>query len=105
MRGASETDIIVYVDPKVGVIVDDFVIPHVQTQLLEPYDIEAIEVLRGPPGTLFGKNTTAGAIVVRTKRPELDSTYAEGGLQYGRFDDIKLRGAVNGVEIGLRLSK
>jgi len=47
MRGAAETDIIVYFDPKVGVIVDDFVVPHVQTQLLEPFDIEAI-VARPP---------------------------------------------------------
>ncbi len=95
MRGAAETDIIVYFDPKVGVIVDDFVIPHVQTQLLEPYDIEAIEVLRGPQGTLFGKNTTAGAIVVRTRRPDLEQTSADFGLQYGRFSDVKARGSFN----------
>ncbi|MEM1437955.1 MAG: TonB-dependent receptor [Pseudomonadota bacterium] len=95
MRGAAETDIIVYFDPKVGVIVDDFVIPHVQTQLLEPFDVESIEVLRGPQGTLFGKNTTAGALVVRTKRPDLDSTGGQASLQYGSFDDTKLRFAYN----------
>ena len=96
MRGAAETDIIVYFDPKVGVIVDDFVVPHVQTQLLEPFDIEAIEVLRGPQGTLFGKNTTAGAVVVRTKRPSLDGgPSVEGSLQYGRFNDMKVRFAAD----------
>ena len=95
MRGAAETDIIVYFDPKVGVIVDDFVIPHVQTQLLEPFDIEAIEVLRGPQGTLFGKNTTAGAVVVRTKRPSLGEGAFEASAQYGRFNDIKVRTALN----------
>ncbi len=95
MRGAAETDIIVYFDPKVGVIVDDFVIPHVQTQLLEPFDIEAIEVLRGPQGTLFGKNTTAGALVVRTKRPDLEAGGLEASVQYGRFNDVKIRTAVN----------
>jgi iron complex outermembrane receptor protein len=95
MRGAAETDIIVYFDPKVGVIVDDFVIPHVQTQLLEPFDIEAIEVLRGPQGTLFGKNTTAGAIVVRTKKPQLDGQTVDASLQYGSFSDTKLRFAYN----------
>ncbi|MEL7538365.1 MAG: TonB-dependent receptor [Pseudomonadota bacterium] len=96
MRGAAETDIIVYFDPKVGVIVDDFVIPHVQTQLLEPFDVETIEVLRGPQGTLFGKNTTAGAIVVRTKRPELDAgTYADISLQYGSFSTSNTRFALN----------
>ena len=95
MRGAAETDIIVYFDPKVGVIVDDFVIPHVQTQLLEPFDIEAIEVLRGPQGTLFGKNTTAGALAVRTKRPDLEEGALEVSVQYGRFNDVKIRTAVN----------
>lgn len=95
MRGASETDIIVYFDPKVGVIVDDFVIPHVQTQLLEPYDIERIEVLRGPQGTLFGKNTTAGAIVVRTIAPEPGENSFTSAIQYGRFEDLKARAAVN----------
>ena len=95
MRGAAETDIIVYFDPKVGVIVDDFVIPHVQTQLLEPFDIEAIEVLRGPQGTLFGKNTTAGAVVVRTKRPDLEAGAFEASAQYGRFNDVKVRAALN----------
>ncbi|MEM1231897.1 MAG: TonB-dependent receptor [Pseudomonadota bacterium] len=95
MRGAAETDIIVYFDPKVGVILDDFVVPHVQTQLLEPFDIESVEVLRGPQGTLFGKNTTAGAIVVRSKRPELEATTFDASLQYGRFDDTKANVAVN----------
>ncbi|MFK7888809.1 MAG: TonB-dependent receptor [Gammaproteobacteria bacterium] len=95
MRGAAETDIIVYFDPKVGVIVDDFVVPHVQTQLLEPFDIEGVEVLRGPQGTLFGKNTTAGAVVVRTRRPELGKQYADTSLQYGSFNDVKGRLAFN----------
>ncbi len=95
MRGAGETDIIVYFDPKVGVIVDDFVVPHVQTQLLEPFDIESVEVLRGPQGTLFGKNTTAGAVVVRTKRPDLENTEVEGSIQYGEFNDAKIKFSAN----------
>ncbi|MGI9229227.1 MAG: TonB-dependent receptor [Gammaproteobacteria bacterium] len=95
MRGASETDIIVYFDPKVAVILDDFVVPHVQTQLLEPFDVESVEVLRGPQGTLFGKNTTAGAVVVRTKRPELDKTEAEASFQYGSYNDFKSQFSVN----------
>ncbi|MFK8016888.1 MAG: TonB-dependent receptor [Gammaproteobacteria bacterium] len=95
MRGAAETDIIVYFDPKVGVIVDDFVVPHVQTQLLEPFDIESLEVLRGPQGTLFGKNTTAGAVVVRTRRPEIGVSSVDTSLQYGSFNDLKGRLAIN----------
>ncbi|MEM8816073.1 MAG: TonB-dependent receptor [Pseudomonadota bacterium] len=86
MRGAGETDIIVYFDPKVGVLIDDFVVPHVQTQLLEPFDIESLEVLRGPQGTLFGRNTTAGAVIIRTKRPDLDEAGLDMSLQYGSFN-------------------
>ncbi|MEM7359333.1 MAG: TonB-dependent receptor [Pseudomonadota bacterium] len=95
MRGAAETDIIVYFDPKVGVIVDDFVIPHVQTQLLEPFDIEAVEVLRGPQGTLFGKNTTAGALVVRTKRPHFEGSESEAAISFGSFSEVKAKFATN----------
>ncbi len=95
MRGAAETDIIVYFDPKVGVIVDDFVVPHVQTQLLEPFDIEQVEVLRGPQGTLFGKNTTAGALVVRTKQPHFDGSESEAALSFGSFSEVKAKFATN----------
>ena len=91
MRGAGETDIIVYFDPKVGVLVDDFVVPHVQTQLLEPFDIEAIEVLRGPQGTLFGKNTTSGAVIVRTKRPSLEGPTFDAAVRYGSFNESNTR--------------
>ena len=91
MRGAGETDIIVYFDPKVGVLVDDFVVPHVQTQLLEPFDIEAIEVLRGPQGTLFGKNTT----VIRTIRPKLEETSVDLAAQVGNIGNQQARFAAN----------
>ena len=77
MRGAGQTDIIVYSDPQVGVAIDDFTVPHVQTQLLDVFDIEQVEVLRGPQGTLFGKNTTAGMVTLRTKRPDLDEANAK----------------------------
>jgi len=63
--------------------------------LLEPFDIESIEVLRGPQGTLFGKNTTAGAVVVKTKRPDLEQSSAEASVQYGRFNDVKTKFALN----------
>ncbi len=95
MRGAGETDIIVYFDPKVGVLVDDFVVPHVQTQLLEPFDIETIEVLRGPQGTLFGKNTTAGAVVIRTIRPKLQETSLDLAAQVGNIGNQQARFAAN----------
>jgi iron complex outermembrane receptor protein len=95
IRAASQTDILVYWEPPVGMLVDDFVVPHMQTQLLEPYDIEQVEVLRGPQGTLFGKNTTAGVISVRTKRPNFDGVAFDASARAGNFGRVEGRVALN----------
>jgi len=95
MRGIGQTSIIIYQEAPVGVTIDDFVVPHIQSQALEAFDIESVEVLRGPQGTLFGKNTTAGAVNVRTKRPVLNETSVEGRLMYGEDDRLETRFAAN----------
>jgi iron complex outermembrane receptor protein len=62
----------------------------------EPYyDIASVEVLRGPQGTLAGENSTGGAIFIRSVDPSLGrvSGWAEG--QYGNYNDLRARGAVN----------
>ncbi|MBU6212294.1 MAG: TonB-dependent receptor [Gammaproteobacteria bacterium] len=95
MRGVGLTDIIVYQDSPVGVQVDDFVMPSVQTQLLDTFDIEGAEVLRGPQGTLFGKNTTGGAVNIRTKRPNMSEFGAQLRLGYGSFGSRRIQAAVD----------
>ncbi len=70
------------------------------------YDLEGIQVLKGPQGTLFGRNTTGGAVLFATKKPgdELEG-YVSG--RYGRFDSRQLEGAVSipmGEKAGLRLA-
>jgi len=97
MRGVGQTDIIVYNEAPVGVIVDDFVMPNVQTQILDAFDVQSIEVLRGPQGTLFGKNTTGGAVVVHTKQAELNTWSSEGRIEAGTpgFQVRNLQGSVN----------
>jgi iron complex outermembrane receptor protein len=89
IRGVGQNGIILYYENQVGVIVDDFVIPHIQTANIEMLDIASVEILRGPQGTLFGKNTTGGAINVKTNRPELDQSSLEVRGQvaeYGRYE-------------------
>jgi iron complex outermembrane receptor protein len=95
MRGVGNTDIIVYNEAPVAVLIDDFVMPSVQTQLLDPFDVEEIEVLRGPQGTLFGKNTTGGAVVVRTKAPRLNETTFEAKAGAGSYNSWSVQGALN----------
>jgi iron complex outermembrane receptor protein len=72
IRGVGQASIILYFESQVGTIVDDFVIPHIQTANIEMLDLESVEILRGPQGTLFGKNTTGGVVNVRTKPADLE---------------------------------
>jgi iron complex outermembrane receptor protein len=95
MRGVGLTDIIVYQDSPVSVQVDDFVMPSVQTQLLDTFDIAGVEILRGPQGTLFGKNTTGGAVNIRTKRPNMSEFGAQIRLGYGSFNATRVQGSVD----------
>lgn len=95
LRGVSETTIIVYKESPVGVTLDDFVMPHIQTSNLEMFDIEQVEVLRGPQGTLFGKNTTGGVINVRTIRPDLEEPGADLRLRVGDFGTRQAQVAVD----------
>jgi len=80
MRGTGFISILVTKDPSVGLTVDDFAFNHVQSQFVEVFDIEQVEIFRGPQGTLFGKNTTGGAIAFTTIKPDV------GGELTGKFE-------------------
>jgi iron complex outermembrane recepter protein len=95
MRGIGQTTPIIYYESPVGVLVDDFVITSVQTQLLDTFDVSQIEVLRGPQGTLFGKNTTGGAVVVKTKKPNASKIEAELQARIGSFGTRDIQAALN----------
>ncbi|MDF2640348.1 MAG: tonB dependent receptor family protein [Novosphingobium lindaniclasticum] len=59
------------------------------------YDLERVEVVKGPQGTLYGRNATGGAINVLPRRPELDSFSGDLTLEYGNYDTKKASGAIN----------
>ncbi|HEX7034190.1 MAG TPA: TonB-dependent receptor [Pseudomonadales bacterium] len=86
VRGTGQNSILVTQDSSVVLLVDEFGLSHVQAQFVELFDVERIEVYRGPQGTLFGKSATGGAISIVTKRPELSEYGADFAFQYGRFD-------------------
>lgn len=81
-------------DPGVGFYIDDVFYARPGQAQFELLDIEQIEVLRGPQGTLFGRNTTAGAINIRTRRPNYD-TEALGEATVGNFGFHQFRGSLN----------
>ncbi len=82
------------VESSVGLYVDGVYRSRQSSMINDLIDVEAVEVLRGPQGTLFGKNTAAGAISVRTVRPSQDLD-AFIDLTYGEFGLVKASAAAN----------
>ncbi|PHY18082.1 TonB-dependent receptor [Caulobacter sp. BP25] len=71
------------------------------------YDVERIEVLKGPQGTLYGRNATGGAVNVITAKPKLGSNSGQFTAEYGNYDTVKAFGAVNiglGQDAALRVA-
>lgn len=71
--------------------------PVIGTRLFEAeyFDLDRIEVLRGPQGTLFGRNATSGVVNVITARPNLSEFQASGQVEYGNYDSFEVQGMVN----------
>ncbi|MEM7019853.1 MAG: TonB-dependent receptor [Pseudomonadota bacterium] len=95
IRGVGYADIEKSQTPQVGVIVDGVQIGSSTGQLIDVFDVESIEVNRGPQGLFFGKNTIGGNIVVNRVRPEFDKFGAKFSVQAGNYHEQILKGRVN----------
>src|SRR5687768_16226174 len=84
------------IDPGVGFYVDGVYFARPAATTLDFIDIEQIEVLRGPQGTLFGKNTTAGALNITTRKPSF-SPGASAEVSYGNYGYIQAKASVTGA--------
>ena len=106
IRGVGQTDFTFNADPAVGTYVDGVYISRAVGGLINLLDIERVEVLRGPQGTLFGKNSTGGAINITTVAP--DQTFSgKVGAQIGSYDLREVFGSINvplGDTMALRAS-
>jgi iron complex outermembrane recepter protein len=94
IRGVGQTDFNYALDPGVGVYIDDVYIPTLSSSLLDLMDLDRIEILRGPQGTLAGKNSIGGAIKLFAQKPDGSGT---GSLQvgYGSFNKLEVRGTAD----------
>jgi iron complex outermembrane recepter protein len=94
-------------DSATGIHVNDM--PLTSTRLFETeyFDLERVEVLRGPQGTLFGRNATSGVVNFITARPDLNDIHGSVSAEYGNFDSMKVTGMLNvpvGDVIGVRVA-
>jgi iron complex outermembrane receptor protein len=95
IRGIGQPDALQTFDPAVGVYVDDVYLSRIRGNQLDLLDVDRIEVLRGPQGTLYGKNTIGGAIKFVSRRPG-DTLRANASLGVGSYDQFELKGSLSG---------
>lgn len=94
IRGITTNDFGIGLDPAVAVYIDGVYVGRRGTSNLNFNDIERVEVLKGPQGTLFGRNSAAGAVNILTKRP-VDDTEGSIQLTLGNYDKVKLEASYN----------
>ncbi len=95
LRGIGQRDSLAFADPGVGVYLDDVYLGRAQGSFLDVLDPQRIEVLRGPQGTLYGRNTIGGAIKFVSAEPSDELT---GRLQatYGNYDRVDVKANISG---------
>ncbi len=102
LRGVGQVDFSLNTDPGVGLYLDGVYISRAVGGLIDLVDIERVEVLRGPQGTLFGRNTIGGAVSVTSKAPT-DEFGGRVKLTTGSDNRIQLQGLLN-IPLGENLA-
>ena len=95
MRGQAQPDLASTVDLSVGVYIDGVYAARTHGQNVPLLDIKNIQILRGPQGTFFGRNTTGGAVLIEYNNPVIGENYSTLTANYSRFDEFNGIGVVN----------
>lgn len=91
------------IEQGVGLYIDGVYVARIAAATLDFVDVERIEVLRGPQGTLYGKNTTAGAVSITTRRPAFDPE-ARGEISVGNLGFLQAKASASGPLVADRLA-
>lgn len=95
MRGVGSDNPVFSSDPAVGVYYDDVYVARAIGAMFDLFDVERVEVLRGPQGTLYGNNSPGGALKIVTARPDLDNLIVKGDASVGSYEQRDASLAVN----------
>jgi iron complex outermembrane recepter protein len=107
VRGVGNATVNAYSDPAISFNYDGVYIGRPSSTSGVFYDLQRVEVLKGPQGTLYGRNATGGAINVIPNRPEFDDTSVEFSVGYGNYDWLTGQAAVNvplGENVAMRVA-
>lgn len=95
IRGQGSADIESAADPGIAIFIDGVYQARTSTGLQDFLDVEAVEIMRGPQGTLFGRNTIAGAVLMRHRKPEMDVFGIGGSVLAGEYGRLDIKAKIN----------
>lgn len=96
IRGLGNADFDLNANQPVSLVYDEVVLENPILKGFPVFDLDRVEILRGPQGTLFGRNTPAGVIKFESAKPT-EETEGYGRISYGRFDTVDAQGAISGA--------
>lgn len=95
IRGIGASALGAGIQSNIAIYIDGVYQADQSSSMFDLGDVSDIEVLKGPQGTLFGRNATGGAILIKTKDPVLGEVRADVNAEYGRYDDVRANGYVS----------
>ena len=107
LRGQFQNDNLATLDPSIGTYVDGVYWARSYGLNATLLDVSSVQVLKGPQGTLFGRNTTGGAILINSNNPTLDEFSGKVSVSYGRFNEFEPTAVANlplGDKVAIRLA-